>query len=170
MQRAVVQDGRAPGAILSVLKCLPPGFLQFRESSFCFGWDTPISGFSDTYRKQDYSQWLSNHKEFCVPITTMKISMENKQRAWKKFRELWAIYKTCKMFHAILSLKFFSWKQKLFLFVKSVNTRLSDNFKIRGNAGLLSKEYLVINSQEGSFNLSKIVSFFIQYVVFSYRS
>lgn len=32
MQRAVVQDGRAPGAILSVLKCLPPGFLQFTEN------------------------------------------------------------------------------------------------------------------------------------------
>lgn len=47
--------------------------------------------------------------------------------------------------------KIFQLKAKLFLFVKSVNTRLSDNFKIRGNAGLLSKEYLVINSQEGSF-------------------
>ena len=49
--------------------------------------------------------------------------------------------------------KFFQLKAKLFLFFffNNVNTFLSDYFKTRGNAGLLLREYLVINSQEGSF-------------------
>lgn len=48
--------------------------------------------------------------------------------------------------------KFFQLKAKLFLFFfNSINTFLSYYFKVRGNAGLLLREYLVINSQEGSF-------------------
>lgn len=49
--------------------------------------------------------------------------------------------------------------------MKCVNTSWNNNLKIRKYAGILLKEYLVINSEEDSFQyqtLSKIVSSFIQ--------
>jgi len=86
-----------------------------RELSFCFGWDTPISGFSDTYRKQDYSQCLSNHKEFCVSIITMKISMEKQTKGMKKIQGIINI-QNMKDVSCHFITKIFQLKAKLFIF------------------------------------------------------
>jgi hypothetical protein len=80
----------------------------------------------------------------------MKISMEKQTKGMKKIQGIINI-QNMKDVSCHFITKIFQLKAKLFIFVKSVNTCLSDNFKIRENAGLLLREYLVINSQEGNF-------------------